>query len=463
MKAGNYRGLWDPHLNVFINYTEKYWLENNITAAFVKTIMNLKVNDQRDFFHKVLGFDLPEGEYKIVDYLQEKPEEKIIKSFSEDKRFIFAFNPEGKPWGYPGLDTKDKGVLIPEFKAKLKKDYPSMEEKEINDCAKKMYEEIEKERKDTGSIPDGWFLIYQDNCPLFLIALENKKYLLNPYQINNHIEKSLFRLNNKCKPVYSSYKKICDAISNYNDFLSKQFIEYMVILNEYSINNFESLFLSDEKIRRRICFGMCKTILKNTFKTIQDSQIDDRHWNTKRAKVDGNYLSEINLTLNDNVELSLCFGSKQNKGYRMIKDINLELLNIQNDHLQINNNFHLKYHRGRNINKSYLGSADKWESNDCLNYLKNNLHLIKLRDYKEAIDLYNKLYIDTKITKEKYEQIKELIESKSKNNRYEVIPEIEFKLFYAYEEIAKLGLDGFSSKLREDCEPIFRLMNQSMF
>ena len=30
----DFRSLWDPHLNLFVQYDENYRLENNITHAF---------------------------------------------------------------------------------------------------------------------------------------------------------------------------------------------------------------------------------------------------------------------------------------------------------------------------------------------------------------------------------------------------------------------------------------------
>ena len=43
-----------------------------------------------------------------------------------------------------------------------------------------------------GSIPDAWIFVYSNSKPLYCVAMENKLHDLDPFQLRNHCEKSLY-------------------------------------------------------------------------------------------------------------------------------------------------------------------------------------------------------------------------------------------------------------------------------
>ena len=76
---------------------------------------------------------------------------------------------------------------------------------------------------------------------------------------------------------------------------------------------------------------------------IDGGVIDERKWNIPRRHVDYEYLKEINLIFDDNdIRVSLAFGSTQNSGRAMIQK--LDGVDVSKDHLiRCKQSFHLMY------------------------------------------------------------------------------------------------------------------------
>ena len=77
----DFRSLWDPHLNLFVQYDENYRLENNITHAFIQAFLSLNEQEKKEFFQTIFKYDLPEGQLTYKAYLQKKPDENEVSKF----------------------------------------------------------------------------------------------------------------------------------------------------------------------------------------------------------------------------------------------------------------------------------------------------------------------------------------------------------------------------------------------
>ena len=445
----NYSGLRDKHLNVFCPYGLKdssevdkiIRLENNITKAFVNTLQSLAYDDLKVVYKKLFNVDI-NSEYSYKYYLQSAPDEEIIKSIKKENRILFAFCPEGKCSAYEGCDIKDietiKKVIIEE----INNNHSEYSKKEIEDELKFRIDEI-IEAHDKGSIPDGWIIIQDSNKPIVAIAMENKRHDLDPFQLNNHLEKSLLLKNKKDKEnriVYRKYSDIVESLKKcrINKYLANSFIEYLIILGYINVDNFEDACNSDKDIRCSLALAFAEEILNK----LEIGKVDKRSFDTRRIKVSYDYLHEINLCFrNDCVLLSLAFGPTQNSAKHMFENINsTRLQNIENSR----QTFHLQYNRGKNIKNSYI---EKWNIDEYVDYWKRNISELYLRTPKEAIELYEKFYNDGIVDKEKYLLIKEILHNKK--NKINIVPEILVEPYWTYEELSKMELNEFVEELRK--------------
>ena len=298
----DYKGLRDRHLNVFWQYDGKPHLENNITKAFINSIDSLNDDDKREMFSSIFDVDVPNGTLKVDYYLQMKPEPMKVLSFPIENRVMFAFSPTGKCWGFTGQDTKDEKSLYEAIRKELSQNIKD-DETLKTETQKAVDEFLQYKRGD--SIPDAWILIYVDDKPSYIIALENKLYNLDPTQINNHIEKSLLITDNKRPVIYRKYDDIVDCFEKFDCFVTNQFIEYLTILGYREVDDFSIACSSDEEIRQRLSIPLGKKILEK----IEGNEIDNRSWNTARRHVSYSYLREINLIFGSNdIRVSLAFG-----------------------------------------------------------------------------------------------------------------------------------------------------------
>lgn len=264
----DFRSLWDPHLNLFVQYDENYRLENNITHAFIQTFLSLNEQEKKEFFQTIFKYDLPEGQLTYKAYLQKKPDENEVSKFHEEKRKLIAISPKGKVWGPENLNTDDEKEAKIEIKKWLEKEAPDFSNDQLKKDADKIWTQIE-ERKTKGSIPDAWILVYDRNLePVVLISIENKKWLLNYSQLRNHLKKSLHLEPNKDFIKYLSYSDLTRFFQKKADtnYVVDQFIQYRILLGYEKINDFQAVFNSDQKIRNWLTFDrFAEKILSTAF------------------------------------------------------------------------------------------------------------------------------------------------------------------------------------------------------
>lgn len=433
--GNKYSGLRDPHLNVFYTYGDKSHLENNITKAFVNVLQSLNNKEFREIVKTIFGFELPKGNYLSTFYLQRKPKEDFVKCYPN--RIMFAFSPSGKSWGFEGLDTKNEKEIRKTLEEEAKK--RTENEEEQREYIKYTLNDILKVRENKGSIPDGWLFIDVDNKPLVVIAMENKLYDLDPYQLNNHIEKSLFILENKPKPIYRKYDDIVVAFKNVNSYLSDQFVEYLTILNYTKVEDFSTACLADSEIRQKLVMNFGKELLD----IVHEGKKDNRSHEMVRCHVNYDYLHEINVLFRkEAIELWLSFGPTQNSAKQMLNRI--DKIVIDDQRFSSYRGFHLLYSRGRIIKDSYV---DEWTLDEFIDYWKKNINLVKTSSPKETISLYQKMYDDGKINIGQLNKIKGRL--MDKKNPILIVPEITFIFSWSYEEAAELGLARFGQALRE--------------
>ena len=439
--SNNFIGLRDPHLNVFYSYGDKAHLENNITKAFVNVLESFDDKKIKKVISSLFDFELPNGQITTHFYLQKKPEEELVKQYPN--RIMFAFSPTGKSWGINGLDTKNEEEIRESLLAIAKNQ--NYEEGEQVEFVESTLSEIMKIRENKGSIPDGWLFVDIDNSPTLVVAMENKLYDLDPYQLNNHIEKSLFLNKEKTKPVYRRYEDIITVFEKMNSFLCDQFIEYMVILNYAEINDFSLACLADEKIRTRLLMKFGKDILD----TVSQGEKDFRDNKTCRCHVNYSYLHEINLKFEDNcIQLWLSFGSTQSSACRMFSVI--DDINISDPSFHSSQGFHLQRGGGKgapNINDSYI--LGEWSLDKYLNYWKSNINSVRTSSITETFDLLNKLYSQGDVKKDYLDKIVSRLSryNKEKTKIY-IVPEISLVFDWSYEEAAKLGIEKMGKSIK---------------
>ncbi len=431
-----YIGLRDPHLNVFYTYGDKAHLENNITKAFVNVLESMNESELSAVIKELFDFILPNGSISTTYYLQKKPSEELVLKYPN--KVMFAFSPTGKAWGIKGLDTKNEKDIRKELFEEAKKQSEIEEEQE--EFVNSTLEEIMKIRENKGSIPDGWLFVDVNNKPVLVVAMENKLYDLDPYQLNNHIEKSLLIKENKPEPVYRKYEDILNLFKNINTYLCNQFIEYMVILNYHQINDFSSACLADESIRRRLLMNFGKQILD----VAHEGKKDFRNYNTARCHVNYDYLHEINLRFDDDcIQLWLSFGSTQKSSRDMLSKV--DKIVIDDSYFSHSyQGFHLQYQRGRIIGDSYLGN---WNLDEFLNYWKKNIDYIKTSTPEDILVLCEKMLADGKITDEELGKMRKRFAGKK--NPVLVIPEISIVFAWSYEEAANIGLEKLGGSIKE--------------
>lgn len=484
-----YSGLRDRHLNVFVNYAsdntnkESEHLENNITKAFINTLESLPNEANKKIFKDLFEINLPD-DFSCKYYLQwssssDNKTKEIIKKIPKENRILFAFSPTGKPCGFKGIDTKNFVIIKQAIKDHYKNEkqelsYNEFETKEINRI-NETYQVHDGE-----SIPDALIIVYFNNSPQYAIAMENKKYDLDPYQLNNHLEKSLDlnSVDEKDKRIkYKKYKDIINSFKGIETYMTNSFIEYMIILDYYKSDNFVESFNADKELRQRICFHFGKDILNrikdhyetnvgkklNKNKKSEYSCIDKRGNDTWRLNVKYPYLKEINLVFREeNVFVSLCFGSTQSGAKEMYPNIDPERFRDVPEYMKPKRSFHLMYHRGRNIPVSYV-DKDNHNIHDYIKYWKTNVGLIKkTNDHKpqEAVEVYEKMMKDGIIKEADVDNVRNYLSGKK--NDVLVVPEFLFEPEWTYEEIANLGEDAFIEEIKERIKTVFDMFGFHM-
>lgn len=459
-----YISLRDKHLNIFVPYgikdkneeqrTER--LENNITKAFINVLQSLhndkKIEDEVKIFKDLFDIDITEKD-EIKFYLQNKGVKKeIVKGIKEENRILFAFCPEGKCWGIEGLDINDSKKIKKQLKDDISNDKPGLMEKELNDEVKLAYNDILDVYKRKGeSIPDAWIFIYRDNNPLYVIAFENKKYRLDPFQLKNHIEKSLFlNVNNDGRIIYKKYSEIITSLKNSksNKYIIDSFIEYLMMLNLYEVDDFESAFGADEDLRKEIAY---KYFGKKIMEGLKLGEVDERRGsNVWRIKVNYKYIQEINLGFDKNVYLQLAFFPNQRKARAFYDKGDVDKLSKI---VNAKQSFHLQNIQ-RNLKKSYI-SNEKWDVKDYINYWKKNVAKIKEQDSEGMRLLYKDFFDNHIIDRKDYEYVISNINCK----KVRIVPELVVYEEWDYEDIANIGMDEFIKDIKNKIVFYFKYLD----
>lgn len=460
-------------MNIFCQYEGNSRLENNITKAFIHTIESMDNQSQHSFLEKLLNISIPSDNFSIECYLQTKPVnyETKVQTIDAGKRYLFAFSPTGKAWtkhDIDGIDTKDFSKAKPGLETLIKNQYSHIysrpiSSKELKQQVEEQWDDILEVRKNTGSIPDGWIFIYCGNTPYAVIILENKLFDLDPYQLNNHIEKSLFILSNKPKPIYATYQSIFDKLKPYEDqYLVNQFLGYLVILGYIDSSclniSFSDSFNADSSIRNRLINPWIKQILSdiaiqiscNNQGTITNRK---RQASIIRLKVEYEYLKEINITLNEkDLSLGLSFGSTMKSGSKMLSKIRLpEILKLDKQKMHIT--FHVSRHVSRNapvIRESYIYS---WNSiQQYFDFLQQNKHyLSKQQTMDSIVDLYNIIKSSNLVQGFDFNAFFTKLDTLGiKCQQFLVVPEITYSPTWTYHDIAILGQSGFQNALLDE-------------
>ena len=472
MKCSGFR---DRHLNVFINYASNgrdndgEHLENNITKALINTFDSLPCKNIKELCEKLFDiYDLPET-FSCDYYLQWKSTNETIKktilSIPIENRKLFAFSRTGKSWGFEGSDTKDYDKLKENIEEYYKKNEPNLPAEMRSKKVKYQLSEIKKVHYNN-SIPDGLMIIKNKSDAIYAIAMENKKYDLDPYQLNNHIEKSLEIYEQEDKKyalIFKKYEDITESLKEIKTYMTDSFIEYMTILGYCKPVNFEESCNAEEGLRHLLTIHFGKDILekiKDSYdykmkKTKEKSKtskpyVDQRSNDTWRLSVNYPFLSEINLVFRkEKVFISLAFASKTSSAKKMYPVIDSERFKLIPDNLKAKKSFHLMYSgRGRNISQSYINDeVDKRSIYEYVKYWKENVNLIKRTDGKNpkaALLLYEKMKREGLIND--YNDIATYLEGKV-NDVY-VVPELIFEPEWTYEEIGEMGEENFIKEIK---------------
>lgn len=471
MKCSGFR---DRHLNVFINYASNgrdndgEHLENNITKALINTFESLPCRCIKEVCEKLFNiFDLPDT-FSCEYYLQWKSTNENIKktilSIPIANRKLLAFSPTGKSWGFEGSDTKDYDKLKENIEEYYRKNEPNLSAEMRSKKVKYQLSEIKKVH-DNNSIPDGLMIIKNKSDAIYAIAMENKKYDLNPYQLNNHIEKSLEIYEQEDKKyalIFKKYEDITESLKEIKTYMTDSFIEYMTILGYCKPVNFEESCNAEEGLRHLLTIHFGKDILErikdsynykmrkiNENNETIETYIDLRSSDTCRLSVNYPFLSEINLVFRkEKVFISLAFASMQNSAKEMYSILDPERFKCIPDDMKAKKSFHLMYYRGKNIRQSYINDEiDNRSIYEYVKYWKENVNLIektKEKQPRDSLKLYEKMKRDGIIND--YNDIDTFLEGKV--NDVLVVPELLFEPEWTYEEIGEMGEENFIKEIK---------------
>ena len=381
----------DPHCNLFWTYNVDNRYENNITKALVNTLESLPNETVFKLLQDLLKITGYENDIKVdIEYaLQRKPCEDIIKSFAEKDRYLWAISPTGRQWEpndiqLGKIDFNDKKASINIIsKNYINKGYD--EEKAV-EIANSVFEEIKEFQENKGgSIPDGWILVYYvldgKRIPLLCVAIENKRYDLDPYQLKNHLEKSLFKKNN-AEPIFNTYEDIYKMLWIYKEnVVVKSFLEYMSLLGfEPFIDFWSTDFENHEdnsdfynRIFKDKFYKYFKDLMRNSkdFSSIFDINICDQMYLQN--------IRDFNLTFyieNKSLSISTEVGVKgRDANNKLIKELkrNRDLSNQINNMYKPAKVFFARFVRLLFVQKSLYYEIAKYNSlNDYLDNIDEN-------------------------------------------------------------------------------------------
>ena len=428
----------DKHLNVFWTYNGSPSLENNVTKALINTFESLDAESKIKFVKELFEINLCD-EVEFNCYLQKAPDIDKIKSVDEDKRLLFAFSPTGKHWGQKGIDTKDCEVIKKSIEVTIKQSYPLNNEQEVMELVQKQLDEtMDIINNKGGSIPDAWILISVKDKLKYCIAMENKLYDLDPYQLNNHCEKSLFMENKRIK--YVKYSEIQKTLNNLRGYLISDFLKYMYYLGYF--NNLSQLHDMDEEDIRRLAIERCRQLLTE----VSEKEVSwHRKWmykfetnNIYNPKVGMDYLTESCV-----FSVPLYFGSTQ-KGSKMLYEKLKKTDYRISKKFRYQISFHFQYKgTGRNISESYY-SCETSEIEKYINFWIDNLDYIKQMDKTMRAGLLKKMFNEDIIPEDIYRNILSFSEGYEK--ALNVCPEFGVFCYWDFEKAMKLDEKGMFAK-----------------
>lgn len=298
----------DPHLNLFWVYGSGSYLENNVTKALINTLESLPPTDVIAFLNKIgiLSSSLPLSSVHIEYGLQRKPDKKIMEQFPETNRFLWGISPTGKAWDIGAIPLEEITFDAPEHAIDqifniISKSNP--EDNEARHEAERQFNEIKELHDGRGeSIPDGWILIYDETStnktPVCCVAIENKWYDLDPYQLNNHWEKSLFTTTKKTffSTFYDIYSKLLAFKTNSS--VVPHFLEYLSLLGyepitSFSKSDFQSL--DEEKLYRNLLYGKFFRYFNDDFMRSKFVSRDQIEYDSKRHRLAVRGIDYFNL------------------------------------------------------------------------------------------------------------------------------------------------------------------------
>ena len=449
----DYKGLRDRHLNVFCGYDSEH-LENNITKALINTFDSFDESEKRRFCNYLLdqsGKQLPDVEIRTYSFLQKKPDETEIKSVPSENRIMIGFSPTGKCWGFKSEDIQDEHALRSEIIKDWLKDHPHESEDELEKIAASVIADIKSRRINKGSIPDAWIIIKSGETPLFILAFENKKYNLDPDQINNHMEKSLFLTDTKDKQrFYFNYEQLAGKIKTIGTYLGDQFVEYLTILGYLKIYSLPLACSADKDIRKRLIFEPCQRIMLDIWNT----GIDKRGTSAVRKHLNKNsFLREINLCFgrvdeaDDNIYVSLAMGPTMRSAQMMYKEVDLPTVFTDRHIRKPWISLHFQYHRGRNISNSYWEDSIAWNVDDYISYWKKHYGELRVMTTREAVDFIKQNGHELHFSEEKVINLSSYF--RARTNPVLIVPELVYEIRWPCAEIAKMKDNAeFESELK---------------
>lgn len=439
MTPDNSSKYYDPHLNTFYVYgtSEK---ENNITRAFIITLKSMPKAECLNFLYKigVFSYDVYRNKISVLNddeiekcfsihfYLQASKELPADEKKAPDIKKMLAFSPTGRCWGFEPAKEKDIEEMLElckksdkeierEIRKRLENSQPQDEderEKEIKNACENV--QGLKKRIEHGSIPDGWIVVKNEDKPFACIALENKLYDLDPFQLINHIKQWInpnndngFSNPEQYKEVsicYATYTKICDSLeeSHSRDCVAQhniqEFVSCVELYGYREANNFIELSkrLQKPEVDLRVCqqnaHRLCKEALISVVKD-KSKVKPHRKW-MYSIESDNKFLGKMGLHVSPingtpNVELVIIVGPTQTiaRGfYKAIYDENNDEVRKVFDRLEgegwsVKPNFHL--HHGRsNMDKSY-GFSDEASIESYLSFWCRHREDIRQVDAKK--------------------------------------------------------------------------------
>ena len=245
---------YDRHLNIFWSYNGKPHWEDNITKALINTLSMSEVKVQIEIIEYLLKEKITFQEKSInIKYDLQNPYIKNIKE-TKCKKYLVGLNPTGDIWSKELVSVFNK-INFENFNIE-KIDQDKYLKETLGDHytedKKDFFKDAIRARLNRGdSRPDAWIFIYNNTKLEIIVAIESKLWDLDPYQLNNHMNKSLGISNNKEFLHLHTFENICKEIKKQKPLkMSVQwhFLDYMEKLG---------YFINLEKFSRKdICYSL---------------------------------------------------------------------------------------------------------------------------------------------------------------------------------------------------------------